>query len=148
MALPVCRQLITCCTASHTWAKHGRRTCASRQGAGVDPGLGWYPTRSQLLVKIQSSNQAPKENPNSPTPSYRDFCPPNMAKYDLPNSRQQTSASSRLCSAFLRIMTSDSDDLGKRGTTGTVTVSVVPEFSWGPLGICANLTGKFTPLWI
>lgn len=32
-------------------------------------------------------------------------------------------------------MTSDSDDLGKRGTTGTVTGSVVPEFSWGPLGL-------------
>ena len=32
-------------------------------------------------------------------------------------------------------MTSDSDDFGKRGTTGTVAGFVVPEFYQGPPGL-------------
>jgi hypothetical protein len=36
---------------------------------------------------------------------------------------------------FLRIMTSPFGGRGKRGTTGTVTGSVVPEFSRGPISL-------------
>jgi hypothetical protein len=42
---------------------------------------------------------------------------------------------SMLCSAFSRIMTSNSGDFWKRGTTGTVPGLDVPEFPQGSLGL-------------
>ncbi len=78
---------------------------------------------------LGSRIRPPARTPNLINIIRCDFCHPNAAKYDHNYSRRQTVVNSGPVSAFLRIMTSHSDTFGKRGTTGNVAGSVVPEFS-------------------
>ena len=71
------------------------------------------------------------EPPMGKTTSSPDFCLPNAAEYDLTSSRRQTSQFSGPCSVFCELCPPFRATLGKRGTTGTVKGSVVPEFFQG-----------------
>ena len=90
---------------------------------------------------LGSRIRPPARTPNLINIIRCDFCHPNAAKYDHNYSHRQTVVNSGPISAFLRIMTSESDAFGKRGTTGTVAGSVVPEFSRGP----PDLPGRRSP---